>query len=75
MNSMQQIETLLEGLSREELLLLIEHIARQLRQSERRSPQPLYGIWKGKFPEDADIDAILKEVRQQWQEDFEEFKK
>lgn len=75
MSSMQQIETLLEGLSRDELLLLIEHIARRLRQSERRSPQPLYGIWKGKFPEDADVDAILKEVRQHWQEDFEEFKK
>jgi hypothetical protein len=72
---MQQIEALLERLSRDELLLLIEHIARRLRQSEQRSPQPLYGIWKGKFPEDADIDAALKEIRQQWQEDFEEYQK
>jgi uncharacterized protein YceH (UPF0502 family) len=75
MRSMQQIEALLEGLSRDELLALIEHIARRLRQREERTPQPLYGIWKGKFPEDADIDAALKEIRQQWQEDFEEFQK
>jgi hypothetical protein len=75
MSSMQQIEALLDGLSRDELLSLIEHIARQLRQREQPPPQPLYGIWKDKFPEDADIDAALKEVRQQWQEDFEEFKK
>jgi uncharacterized protein YceH (UPF0502 family) len=75
MSSMQQIEALLEGLSRDELLALIEHIARRLRQREERTPQPLYGIWKGKFPEDADIDAALKEIRQQWQEDFEEFQK
>ena len=26
-----------------------------------------------KFPEDADIDTTLKEVRHQWQEDFQEF--
>jgi hypothetical protein len=44
MNSMQQIEALLEGLSRDELLSLIEHIARRLRQHEEHKPQPLYGI-------------------------------
>lgn len=75
MSAMQQIEALLEGLNRDELLALIEHIARRLRQCEERSPQPLYGIWKGKFPEDTDIDASLKEVRQQCQEDFGEFRK
>jgi hypothetical protein len=60
---MQQIEALLEGLNRDELLSLIEHIARRLRQPEERTPQPLYGIWKGKFPEDVDIDAILLKIR------------
>lgn len=63
MKSMQQIEALLEGLSRDELLSLIEHIARLLRQREERTPQPLYGIWKGKFSEDADIDAVLAKIR------------
>jgi hypothetical protein len=75
MNQMTYIETLLEGLSRDELLALIEYIARRLRRSEERKPQILYGIWRGKFPEDADIDATLKEIRHQWQEDFEEFKR
>ena len=73
MRRIQQIESLLEGLSPDELLALIEHIARRLRLHEVRKPQPLYGIWRGKFPEDADIDATLKEVRHQWQEDFKEF--
>jgi hypothetical protein len=63
MSSMQQIEALLDGLSRDELLSLIEHIARRLRQREEHTPQPLYGIWKGKFPEDADIDAALAKIR------------
>jgi hypothetical protein len=70
-----QIEALLEGLSCDELLALIEHIARRLRQSEERKPQPLYGIWKGKFPQDADIDTVLKEIRSQWTEYIREFDK
>ena len=74
MGRIQQIESFLEGLSPDELLALIEQIARRLRLCEERKPQPLYGIWRGKFPEDADIDATLKAVRHQWQGDFEEFK-
>jgi hypothetical protein len=75
MRPIQQIEALLEELSLDELLALIENIARRLRQHEERKPQPLYGSWRGKFPEDAEIDAALKEVRQQWQEHVEEYKK
>jgi hypothetical protein len=73
MSEMDQIEALLDGLSRDELLALIEHIARRLRLHGGCKPQPLYGIWREKFPEDADIDTTLKEVRYQWQEDFKEF--
>jgi hypothetical protein len=73
MRPVEQIETLLEGLSQDELLTLIESIARRLRQREEREPQPLYGIWRGELPEDADIVAALKEVCQQWQKDFEDF--
>lgn len=46
MSSMQQIEVLLEGLSRDELLSLIEYIALQLRQREERIPQPLLASGK-----------------------------
>jgi len=74
MNQMKHIQALLEELSRDELLALIEYIAQRLRHREERKPQPLYGIWRDKFPEDADIDATLKEVRHQWQQDFAEFK-
>ena len=66
----EQIDTLLETLNREELLTLIEKIAQRLRQAER-TPQPLYGAWKGKFPGDADIDDALHEIRSQWREDIE----
>ena len=67
----EQIDTLLETLNREELLTLLEKIAQRLRQIERK-PQPLYGVWKGKFPEEANIDDALREIRSQWREESEE---
>ncbi len=73
-NKRSQIETLLEELSYNELLELIEQIVRRLRQREARKSQALHGIWKGKFPEDVDIDKALKEIRMHWLEDFKELK-
>jgi hypothetical protein len=70
----EQVDMLLETLSREELLTLIEKITQRLRQVERK-PQPLYGVWKGKFPEEADIDDALQEIRSQWCEEIEEPRK
>ena len=70
----EQVDKLLESLNREELLTLIEKITQRLRQVERK-PQPLYGIWKGKFPEEADIDDDLQEIRSQWHEEIEESRK
>ena len=55
-------------------LTLIETIAQRLRQVERK-PQPLYGVWKGKFSEDANIDEALQEIRIQWREESEESSK
>lgn len=72
---LDQVERLLENLNREEQLTLIERIAQRLRHSTERIPQPLYGIWKGKFPEDADIDAALHEIRNRWQKNGEQGEK
>lgn len=68
----QQIEALLDALTREEQLRLIEDIAVRLRQTETRQPQSLYGIWKGKVPEDFDVDQALREIRSEWLEELEE---
>ena len=65
------IDELLASLSREELLVLLEQIAQRLRQAEY-PPQVLYGVWKGKFPEEVNIDDALQEIRSQWKEEIEE---
>lgn len=58
----EKIDELLESLNRDELLTLLERIAQQLRRVEH-PPQALYGVWKGQFPEDANIDDALREIR------------
>lgn len=67
----EQIDELLASLSREDLLTLLEKIAQRLRQAEH-PPQVLYGVWKGEFPEEANIDDALQEIRGQWREKIEE---
>ena len=67
----EQVDELLARLSREELLTLLEQIAQRLRQAEH-PPKVLYGIWKGKFPQEVNIDDALQEIRSQWKEDIEE---
>jgi hypothetical protein len=67
----EQIDSLLETLSRDELLTLLERIAQRLRQTERK-PQPLYGVWKGKFPEDGSVEDALQEIRSRWTDELKE---
>jgi hypothetical protein len=70
----QQINKLLTGLTREDLITLLERIAHQLRQTEEQQALPLYGIWQGKFPEVTDLDKDLREIRNQWTNEDEELK-
>lgn len=58
-----RIEKFLEGLSREELLMLVEHIAKCLRQAEEYKSQTLYGIERGNLPEAASIEPLKVRVQ------------
>jgi hypothetical protein len=61
---------------------LIDHLVRQLQpessdtpavcgQTEERS-QSLRGIWQGMFPEEFDLDAVLNEIRHEWEKEWPE---
>ena len=65
--SLKQIEQLVDELSFEEQLSLLGHLTQGLRQkAEALSPQDLYGLWKGCFPNEFDLDATLRDIRSQW---------
>ncbi|HZP84624.1 MAG TPA: hypothetical protein VFB21_23515 [Chthonomonadaceae bacterium] len=37
-----------------------------------RCPQALYGAWQDRFPANLDLDAVLNEIRGEWQLEAEE---
>jgi hypothetical protein len=43
------------------------------RESTRtRQPRDLFGIWKGAFPTDFDVNTALREIRGEWQKEIQE---
>ena len=66
-----QVEELLDQLTVEEPISLVEHLARRLRQAvQRRPPQDLYGIWRDRFPADFDLDTALDDIRHEWKREW-----
>jgi hypothetical protein len=68
MNGLQEITKLAEQLTPAEQLELVEHLAHRLRSNTRSNAKPidLYGAWKDNFPEDIDVVADLREIRDGW---------
>ncbi len=74
---LHQVKQLADQLSFDEKLSLVEYLAQQLRQTETpiatahsKKPQDLYGIWKGKFPDDIDLDSLLHDIRHEWEKEW-----
>lgn len=66
----EYVTKLAEQLSFEEREKLIEHLRQPSATKPAAAPASLYGVWRGKFPEDVDIDATLKEIRGEWQKEW-----
>ncbi len=75
--NLETVVHLAEQLPPEEQLSLVARIAEHLRQSQppaaRKQLKSLRGAWRGKFPDDIDIDADLAEIRGEWLKELEEF--
>jgi hypothetical protein len=67
-----RIERLLDQLTFEEQIAVVEHLARRLRQAvqKQKQPQDLYGIWRDRFPADFDVDAALDDIRREWEREW-----
>ena len=60
----------------EQQLELVAHIAERLRELQtppKKQPINLRGAWRGKFPDNHDIDADLAEIRSEWLKELDEF--
>ncbi len=74
MDVLEKVTQMAERLSPPEQLQLVEHLAKRLRTRtlEVKKPVNLYGSWKDKFPEDADIEAAIREIRDEWKKKFDD---
>ena len=71
--TLPRMKVLVEQLSTVDQLELVEHVMQKLKTTlPARKPRYLYGIWKGRFPDDFDLDAVLKEVRSEWEKEWDE---
>ena len=70
--ALTHIERLLDQLTFEEQIAVVEHLARCLRQAVQKQKQPhdLYGIWRDRFPADFDLDAALSDIRREWEREW-----
>jgi hypothetical protein len=76
--TLEHVENLVSQLSVEDQRMLTEHLTAKFQNGSakgepERKPQDLYGIWKGAFPEELNLDAALYEIRHEWEKEFEEF--
>jgi hypothetical protein len=80
--TLKYIMSVTDRLPLNEQLSLLEHVAKRLREAREGSQAPaveeqpeqesLYGIWRDHFPPDVDIDAILYEIRHEWEKELDE---
>ncbi len=68
-NILSNVEELVDKLTVSEQLQLVEKVIRRIQLSvpTHKKPQDLYGIWRNHFPDDADIDEALHEIRNAWE--------
>ena len=73
-STLEQVKRMAQSLSLGERVILVEELAHGLGQEsagdQRTPPQSLRGSWRGKFPEDFDIDSALHEIRHEWEEEL-----
>jgi len=73
--TLEEVTTLADKLSPTEKIKLVKYLAISLENTplEKKKPKSLRGIWKGKFPEDADIEGLIREIRDEWKKELDEF--
>lgn len=74
--TLPSVKSLVDQLSTADQLALVQHVVHNLKAvfptPSHFRRQPLRGLWKGKFPDDFDLDATLKEIRGEWEKEWDE---
>lgn len=73
-STLEQVKRMAQSLSLGDRVTLVEELAHGLAQEtagdQRTAPQSLRGSWRGRFPDDFDIDSALHEIRHEWESEL-----
>lgn len=74
MQILEEVTALADKLSPSEKIRLVKHLAISLENDafEKKRPQSLRGTWKGKFPENFDVEKEIREIRDEWKKELDE---
>ena len=76
--TLEQIEQIVSQLSTNDQYKIFLGLKNRLQQTPPLVEAPgqshsLRGIWAGKFPDDLDVMAAIREIRDEWKQELEEF--
>jgi hypothetical protein len=74
MKVLEHIKNLTHSLTPKQRAELASYLDATHSTPVKKQPISLRGIWKGKFPDDADLDALLVEIRNEWKDELELYK-
>ncbi|MDQ3220063.1 MAG: hypothetical protein M3Q26_04835 [Acidobacteriota bacterium] len=71
MTVLEHIKRLTHTLSPKQRAELAEYLEKPNGQSTPKKPVSLRGIWKDKFPDDVDIEKVIRDIRDEWKEELD----
>jgi hypothetical protein len=72
--TIDEVRRLAKQLPQAEQLRLAEELTREFGQQQQppRTPRDLRGTWAGKFPDDIDVEADIRDFRDAWKRKFDD---
>lgn len=74
MTVLEHIKQLAHSLTPKQRAELAKYLQKPNGKPVNKKPVSLRGSWKGKFPDDIDLDALLREIRDEWKEELDLYK-
>ena len=71
MTVLERIKNLSHSLNPKQRKELAKYLEKPNGQPVQKKIVSLRGSWKGKFPDDVDVLALIREIRDEWKEELE----
>ncbi|MEO7659976.1 MAG: hypothetical protein ABIV48_10210 [Pyrinomonadaceae bacterium] len=70
MTVLEHLKNLSHSLTPKQRDQLAKYLEKPNGKPAQKKPVSLRGSWKGKFPDNVDIEAMIREIRDEWKEEL-----